>query len=291
MEISFIIPCFNCKETVEETINSIFLGNIEKQDEIILIDDGSTDDTFQFLEKLVKSFPQIRLYKHNINKGSAAAARNTGIDLSRNNVLFTLDSDNVLQKDSIPLLKSFMLENRVDVVNFGEIKYFKTTTNDITHSWIMLKECDFYDLINFPFNTPGGSGNYMFTKESWKRAGRYNEFVGGALDSLVFSISLAATGSQFKTLENSFYYHRYGYDSTYVREISKENKSLLMLRALIPYLQLLDPNDCEYIFSKKNRLTWYDDITVKPLRKFEKNSIKKLTDFFRKIDFKSKSLK
>ena len=86
--ISFIIPAFNCAETIVETIESIYDGNFSNGDEVIIIDDASTDQTLQICKNLQNKYTNIKIVRHNINKGSAAAARNSGIDSSRNNYIF-----------------------------------------------------------------------------------------------------------------------------------------------------------------------------------------------------------
>src|SRR5688572_9260073 len=107
MNISFIIPCYNCETTVEEAVNSIFQGNFSEGDEVVMVDDSSTDSTPRVMEELKIKYPSIVTLRHNINKGSAAASRNTAIDSSHNELLFCLDADNLLIPGTIQLLKEF----------------------------------------------------------------------------------------------------------------------------------------------------------------------------------------
>ena len=79
-KISFIIPAYNCADTIVESVESIFKGNFEDGDEVIIVNDASTDKTSQIINSLQKKYPTIKELSHNINKGSAAAGRNTGID-------------------------------------------------------------------------------------------------------------------------------------------------------------------------------------------------------------------
>ena len=53
--ISFIIPAYNCAKFLPDTINSIFNGNFTAGDEVIIIDDASTDKTLKIAEKLQKN--------------------------------------------------------------------------------------------------------------------------------------------------------------------------------------------------------------------------------------------
>ncbi len=264
--ISFIMPCFNCSDTVDASIRSILETNLTKGDEIILIDDASTDDTYDKLQAYTRQYDFIKLCRHNINKGTAAAGRNTGIDHARNELIFCLDADNILKPDSIRELKKFLLQNKLDVAAFGQIDYFKEDTQEITHSWILTEKLDFVEALNDPMKTPCGSGNFLYTKAIWKKVGRYNETVGGAYDSELFGLKLLAEGARFWTLPGTAYLHRTGYDSTFIKEYNKKNSSLLFLGALIDYWNQIAQEDVDYIFGS-GRLHWMDKIRQRPLRR------------------------
>ena len=165
-KISFIIPAYNYADTIVESIESIFNGNFEDGDEVIIVNDASTDRTLQIINGLQKKYPAIKTVSHNINKGSAAAGRNTGIDYSRNNLIFCLDSDNVLASGAVPALKKYLLEQKADIATFGEIHFFKTDIKKITHKWTYKdKQIELKDALA-GYKWPGPSGNYLFTKRS-----------------------------------------------------------------------------------------------------------------------------
>ena len=123
-KISFIIPAYNCANIIVESIESIFNGNFEDGDEVIIVNDASTDKTLQIINGLQKKYPAIKTISHNINKGSAAAGRNTGIDYSKNDLISCLDSDNILAPGAVPVLKKYMSEQNADAAAFGEIHFF-----------------------------------------------------------------------------------------------------------------------------------------------------------------------
>jgi glycosyltransferase involved in cell wall biosynthesis len=263
--ISFIIPCYNCADTVEESVNSIIKGNLEDGDEIILIDDGSTDNTYALLTSYQSRYSFIRVVRHNINKGSAAAGRNSGIDLAGNDLIFCLDSDNILYPGSIKALKSFLQTNHLDAAAFGRIDYFVESTHKVTEQWNLTEKLSFIDALNDPMKTPCGSGNFLYTKAIWKKAGRYNESLGGAYDSEIFGLKILAEGAKFWTLPGTAYLHRKGYESTFCRDYNRRNSSLLFLAGLIDYWDQVHEEDVSYIFGK-GRLVWMDNLHQRPLR-------------------------
>ena len=90
-QFSFIVPCFNASNTVERCIKSI-LNQLEyNNDEIIIIDDGSNDQTKQIINQYRKHENCI-IKEHKQNLG-LANARNTGINTASGDILIFIDSD------------------------------------------------------------------------------------------------------------------------------------------------------------------------------------------------------
>lgn len=267
IKISFIMPAYNCAGTVGESIDSIMDGNFEKGDQIVIVNDCSTDNTVVILDEIKKRYrdQDIAIVSHDFNKGGAAA-RNTAVEHSRNELIFCLDSDNVLAQGSIPKLKKFMIETGSDIVSFGELHYFEKDKNQITGKWIFQDGVVTLADIFSNIVVPGASGNYLYTKESWMRAGRYPEFAG-ALDAWGFGFRQVATGSIMLAMPNSFYYHRHGHESYWVRDAKQEGKiSLAALQIILPFINLINDEDVEYIMGKAGRLKWFDELSSHPLR-------------------------
>jgi glycosyltransferase involved in cell wall biosynthesis len=265
--ISFIVPTYNSAGTVRQTVKSIFDGNFEAGDEIILIDDCSTDNTPGVLEKMQESQASIRVLKHNQNRGTGAAGRNTGIECATHDLLFCLDADNILAAESLTGLWRRMRTADADVAAFGELRFFRTRPDEVTHTWVFKESVSLSDALSGPV-WPGPSGNYLFTRESWERAGRYHEpyLENRSVDSWTFGIRQLATGSKMVTLPGTWYFHRYGQQSQYVKNERRGNQSLAALIGLIPLLDVLDEQDVEYLFSRNGRYTWYAKLHEHPIR-------------------------
>src|SRR5262245_5780960 len=93
--ISFLLPAFNCGKFLPQAIKSILNGNCAGDDEIIIVDDASNDDTPEVIASLAAKEPRICTARHRSNRGSAAAGRNTAIELARHDLFFALDADNL----------------------------------------------------------------------------------------------------------------------------------------------------------------------------------------------------
>ena len=90
VKVSFIIPTYNRAHVIRRSIESA-LDQTFQDFEILIVDDGSTDETFDALAPLLE-LPKVQYLRHEKNKGSQAA-RNTGIRHARGDYIAFLDSD------------------------------------------------------------------------------------------------------------------------------------------------------------------------------------------------------
>ncbi len=103
--VSIIVPVYNASKTIEKTIKSV-LNQSYNNFEIIIIDDSSTDKTFEIIEKLGKNDRRILIYKNKDNLG-VALTRNLGIAIAKGEFIAFLDSDDIWN----PLKLQLQLEN------------------------------------------------------------------------------------------------------------------------------------------------------------------------------------
>ena len=110
MKLSVVLPAFNEEENVPRIGPELLpvLEKIAADFEVIVVDDGSTDRTAEFVEKI--NNPKIRLIKHGINKGIAEAIR-TGIRAASGEYLVSLDSDFTFHPNLIPKLFEALEKN------------------------------------------------------------------------------------------------------------------------------------------------------------------------------------
>jgi dolichyl-phosphate beta-glucosyltransferase len=94
MDISIIIPAYNESERILPTLEKIcrYMKEEYKSFEIIIVDDGSKDDTVEVLEKFIKKYPQMQLLKHKVNSGKGAAIK-TGVMSSKGRLILFSDAD------------------------------------------------------------------------------------------------------------------------------------------------------------------------------------------------------
>jgi len=116
-DLSIVIPVLNEAENIEHLLFQLkaVLDSIDKTSEIILVDDGSTDSSFEILERLQKSDDRLRVIRFRRNFGQSAAF-SAGFDFAQGNIIITLDAD--LQNDPKDIPKLIQkLEEDYDVVS------------------------------------------------------------------------------------------------------------------------------------------------------------------------------
>ena len=96
MKISFVIPVYNEKDSLEELYNEIIAGVGSKTYEIIFIDDGSTDGSVNIIEQLAKMDSNVIVIQFYRNYGKSAAL-SEGFKHAEGDCIITMDAD--LQDD------------------------------------------------------------------------------------------------------------------------------------------------------------------------------------------------
>lgn len=125
MLLSIIIPTFNESNTIAEIIKRIsdveLPGNLFK--EIIIVDDGSTDDTEKKIVNCQTDYPSLKIIfiKHEMNRGKGAAIR-SGIQIAKGDYVIFQDADLEYDPGEYPKLVLPLIENKADVVYGSRFK-------------------------------------------------------------------------------------------------------------------------------------------------------------------------
>jgi len=112
--VSVIVPCYNEGLTLQNCIKSLVTQSY-KNIEIIVVDDGSTDNTLQVAKKLEDKY-KLQLKAVTKQNGGKASALNYGINIARGEYVVCIDADSVFLKNTVKqLIKPFFLQNLVAV--------------------------------------------------------------------------------------------------------------------------------------------------------------------------------
>ncbi len=118
MDLSIVVPLFNEVESLPELcdwINRVLTSN-KLSYELILVDDGSNDGSWEQIETLKKDYPAIKGIKFRRNYGKSAALH-TGFAMAEGEVVFTMDADLQDSPEEIPEMRRMIIEQGYDVVS------------------------------------------------------------------------------------------------------------------------------------------------------------------------------
>ena len=127
MQLSIIIPAYNCADTIE---NAVASAAFCQDSEIIIIDDGSSDSTPEKINQLKEKHQNIKIVRQE-NSGPATA-RNTGIDAAQGQFIMFIDSDDTFEPEITKVLSE--TEKDTDMLIFGFRQNFQSRAEDKVYS-------------------------------------------------------------------------------------------------------------------------------------------------------------
>jgi glycosyltransferase involved in cell wall biosynthesis len=132
MDLSIVIPLFNEEESLPELCEWIVhvMHENNYSYEVIMVDDGSTDDSWCVIENINSNNSNIKGIKFQRNYGKSAAL-NEGFKAAKGDVVITMDADMQDSPDEIPELRRMIIEDKFDLVSGWKKKRFdnKLTKN------------------------------------------------------------------------------------------------------------------------------------------------------------------
>lgn len=137
-DVSVIIPTFNCGAYLEKCIDSLLRQETGLTYELIVVDDGSTDNTKSVCEKYRDV--EILSYYHKQNSG-VSDARNYGIRVSRGDYILFVDADDYVMPDYVECLAGKAVKGGFDLVAAGYVIVFEKEGKTITNAFQEDVEC------------------------------------------------------------------------------------------------------------------------------------------------------
>jgi len=176
MDVSIVITCWNGRELLEKNfpkVISAWENPRNKIKEVIIVDDGSTDDSVEYINKLKNqnSKLKIRLVKHGRNFGYAAAC-NTGVKEAKEELVVILNLDVAPSKDFLEHALPHFKDEKVFAVSFNEGKFGpgKLVWKD---GFLEIEKTDLPQKTSLTDWPSGGSS--VFRKSVWEKLGGMDE--------------------------------------------------------------------------------------------------------------------
>ena len=118
LDISVVVPLYNERESLGEL--TVWIDRVARENglsyEIVMVDDGSSDGSWEEIERLSAEYPSLRAIRFARNYGKSAALY-CGFAEARGEVVFTMDADLQDSPDEIPAMRRMILDEGYDLVS------------------------------------------------------------------------------------------------------------------------------------------------------------------------------
>lgn len=279
MKLSIVIPAYNCEKTISKCLDSLITFK-EEDYEIIVINDGSTDNTQKILKSFEQKYKLIQSY--NINNCGVSNARNLGIELSKGDYITFVDSDDYVSHDYVRTILNKTESNK-------DIYFFKAQVIGLNASVeknnsIFISNCS--DLMTVKDSIINGKSNVPWDKV-FKRSLIVDHQVKFRTDMSLgedwfFTMDYFTFCKSFEIIYNTLYFYCVQENSLSTKKMTVNmlNNQFMLMEKILDFsnynynskrmvLQLM-LNSCSkalragidksYLFKKIEENKWYDDI-------------------------------
>jgi teichuronic acid biosynthesis glycosyltransferase TuaG len=151
--VTIITPSYNSSQYISDTILSV-IRQTYKNWEMIIVDDSSTDNSVQVVEKIISNETKISMIRLTKNVGSAQS-RNTALEVSNGRFIAFLDSDDIWHPDKLEKQVEFMLKRKAPIsfTSYELIDENGASKNHIIHSVEKLNQLDYLKNTVIGFST------------------------------------------------------------------------------------------------------------------------------------------
>jgi glycosyltransferase involved in cell wall biosynthesis len=205
MKVSIIVPTFNRANFITRAITSI-VNQTYKDLEIIVIDDGSTDDTKSIVKSLSKE-TNVPIKYYRKENGGCASARNKGLEYSNGEFIAFLDSDDEWVPSALETLLSKIIQSHADFVYSPAIEVSENGREKINYP-IAAGSPDELSVKHFQFPNLR-NGSLLFSKNVFSIAGGMDENLKYDEDSDFFQrVAIRCKGAYSEKPTVRHYHHK-----------------------------------------------------------------------------------
>lgn len=118
IKLSIIVPVYNVAELIKKCVDSLLCQDIPSEEyEILLINDGSTDNSLQIIENLARKHSNIKVYSK--PNGGQSSARNWGLRHALGKYIWFVDSDDFIETNVLGKVLGKVEKDSLDVLCFS----------------------------------------------------------------------------------------------------------------------------------------------------------------------------
>ncbi|GGF81845.1 glycosyltransferase family 2 protein [Wenyingzhuangia marina] len=265
--VSIIMPVYNVENYLKECLDSI-INQTYKNIELILINDGSTDNSGFICDEYASQYKNIKVL-HTKN-GGQGAARNIGLKIAEGFYVYLIDSDDYISPSLIENCCSFAEKEKLDLVTFNTsliVEKGATVQHHYNRSITPNKVYSNIELFNFMI------ANEEFCVPPWFYFYRLNFlkennilFLEGYIyEDNLFTIKTLHANGKIGFLKEKLVFHRFNNQSTTGKKITNYKvKSLIKCQQSINDFYLINKGKIELRFLQ-NFLKWFVSTTIRSI--------------------------
>ena len=202
MELSIIIPVYNAEQTLHRCVESV-LGQPYADDEIILVDDGSTDGSAVLCDELSRSDNRVRVI-HQAN-GGLGSARNTGLDSIKGRFVTFVDADDYIGSDTLrAVMDAVKQHSSCDIFEYPMLVHYGGTRQHL----LTFQDEEVHDMARYWFAHRGYLHSYVCNKVFRAELFRGIRFpVDQVFEDLITTARLLSLSRGIATIGQGLYYY------------------------------------------------------------------------------------
>lgn len=209
--VSVIMPVYNCEKYLDDSIGSVVSQRYENW-ELIIVDDGSKDNSVSIIKSYVEKDKRIRFYKNNTGEHGPGIARNYGIQHIKGKYTYFLDADDWIDKELLQDTVSLAEKTGADLVPFGFI-----LEKDGKKIKKQLNPCGYFEYQDFKDNanrivSGTWAESFELIKSSLLQGMCQNNYKTG--EDICFQMDLLRNVKKVCGIDKEYYHYRIVKDST-----------------------------------------------------------------------------
>lgn len=222
IKVSVIVPVYNVEKFIGKCLDSL-VNQTLKDIEIIVVNDGTKDNSQEIIDKYVKKYPD-KVKSFIKENGGLSSARNFGIEKAKGEYISFVDSDDWLNDDALEKMYNKAIKDKSDIVICDMIDHY--IDKKVYHN------CTKYDSV---FNVTPSACNKIFRK---KIICDFKFLLGVWYEDLNFTTKVLFNTNKISNISEGFYNCNCGHTSTMNNNNSKKNLDIIVvIDDVIKYLK------------------------------------------------------
>ena len=213
IKVSVIVPVYNVEKFIDKCLNSL-VNQTLKEIEIIVVNDGSPDNSQKIIDKYVKKYPE-KVQSFIKENGGQGSARNLGIEKAKGEYISFVDSDDWLDLDALEKMYSLAKKDNSDIVICDMVDHYANYT--IYHN------CTKYNSV---FEVTPSACNKIFKKELIKNFRFLSKLW---YEDFNFTTKILFNTDKISNISEGFYHCNCGHESTMNNNNSKKNLDMIII--------------------------------------------------------------